>query len=99
MAKSSTGSMYRCAACGWHSTKWSGRCGGCQEWGTVEQVAVAAAGRARSPLGRSPLAPAAVAPDSVAIPLSEVDAGAASARPSGLDELDRVLGGGLVPGA
>ena len=95
MAKSSTGAVFRCAACGWRSTRWSGRCGGCQEWGTVEQVQVAAVGRARAAAAEA----AARVPDSPAVPLSEVDACAASARPSGLDELDRVLGGGLVPGA
>jgi DNA repair protein RadA/Sms len=39
------------------------------------------------------------APGVAAIPISQVDATAAAARPTGLDELDRVLGGGLVPGA
>ena len=43
--------------------------------------------------------PAALAPASPALPIGEVDATAAGARPTGLDELDRVLGGGLVPGA
>ncbi|HEX4833313.1 MAG TPA: DNA repair protein RadA [Trebonia sp.] len=43
--------------------------------------------------------PAALAPASPAVPIAEVDASAAGARPTGLDELDRVLGGGLVPGA
>jgi DNA repair protein RadA/Sms len=61
----------------------------------VEQVQVVAVGRARAAAAGA----AARAPDSLAVPISEVDACAASARPSGLDELDRVLGGGLVPGA
>ncbi|HEY1322167.1 MAG TPA: AAA family ATPase, partial [Streptosporangiaceae bacterium] len=95
MAKSSTSGVFRCTACGWRSTKWSGRCGGCQEWGTVEQVQVAAVGRARTAVA----AAAVRVPDSIAVPITEVDGCAASARPSGLDELDRVLGGGLVPGA
>jgi len=43
--------------------------------------------------------PLALAPAVPAVPITEVDAGAASVRPTGLDELDRVLGGGLVPGA
>jgi DNA repair protein RadA/Sms len=94
MSKSGTGSLFTCAQCGWRTTKWSGRCGGCQAWGTVEQAMVPAPPRTRlvtSPDGTT-------AP-SAAVPITEVDAGAASARPSGLDELDRVLGGGLVPGA
>ncbi len=46
MAKSSAGPAFQCAECGWRTTKWSGRCGECQAWGTVEQIAVSRAGRA-----------------------------------------------------
>ncbi len=94
MAKSSTGTLYRCTECGWRSTKWSGRCGECQAWGTVGQAAPA--GHPRLPGAVLPLARERV---TAAVPITEVSAEAASARPSGLDELDRVLGGGLVPGA
>ena len=73
--------------------KWSGRCGECQAWGTVEETASPALARTR--LGQA----VALAPAVPAVPITEVDAGAASVRPTGLDELDRVLGGGLVPGA
>ena len=94
MGNSSAASLYQCADCGWRATKWSGRCGGCQAWGTVEQTAVPAVARTRlSGRAADPLAPAR------AVPITKVDARAASARPTGLDELDRVLGGGLVPGA
>jgi DNA repair protein RadA/Sms len=78
--------------------KWAGRCGECQGWGTVTEARVPALARAglRSP-GR---AGQAVLPGSAAaIPITDIDASSASARPTGLDELDRVLGGGLVPGA
>jgi DNA repair protein RadA/Sms len=88
--------MYQCSECGWQASKWAGRCGECQSWGTVaESGHLAAAGRA----GRAPLRglPAA-APSSAAVPISQVDAAGAAARPTGMDELDRVLGGGLVPG-
>ena len=94
MGKSSTGPMYRCAECGWRTTKWSGRCGECQAWGTVEE---APAGLARGRLGSAVRAGAVAGPP--AVPITEVDSRAASVRPTGLDELDRVLGGGLVPGA
>jgi len=95
MGNSSSVSLYRCADCGWRSTKWTGRCGGCQAWGTVEQAAIPTLARARLPAARNagPLAAGR------AVPITDVDARAASARPTGLDELDRVLGGGLVPGA
>jgi DNA repair protein RadA/Sms len=94
MGKPSTGPLYRCAECGWRTTKWSGRCGGCQAWGTVEETAGPALARSR--LGPAARAGVAAAP---AVPITEVDSHAASVRPTGLDELDRVLGGGLVPGS
>ena len=93
MGNSSAAQLYRCAECGWRATKWSGRCGGCQAWGTVEQAAVPAARARLSARATDRLAPAR------AVPITKVDARAASVRPTGLDELDRVLGGGLVPGA
>ncbi|WP_369054953.1 DNA repair protein RadA [Kineococcus terrestris] len=80
---------YRCAECGWQTAKWVGRCGECQAWGTVEEVGAPAAARTT--------APAVVR--QAARPIAEVDVEAARATPTGVDELDRVLGGGLVPGA
>ena len=79
---------YRCADCGWTTGKWVGRCGECQAWGTVD---VAAPSRA----GRTQAAPVA-AP---AIPISQVTIESARSETSGITELDRVLGGGVVPGA
>jgi DNA repair protein RadA/Sms len=84
--KTRTGqSGFRCTECGWSSAKWVGRCGDCQAWGTVEERR--AAGSTRTAV-RSP-----------AVPIGEVDAEASAARSSGVDELDRVLGGGVVPGS
>ena len=80
---------YRCAECGWEATKWVGRCGECQAWGTVEERAAAGRG------GRT--VPGAVT--EAARPITHVDALASSALGSGVGELDRVLGGGVVPGA
>ena len=95
MGNSSAASLFRCADCGWRTRKWTGRCGGCQAWGTVAQAAIPTLARTRLPAARGG---GALAP-SPALPITEVDARTASARPTGLDELDRVLGGGLVPGA
>ncbi len=94
MARSATAALFECSACGWRSAKWAGRCGQCGEWGTVAAGRAEELGRATS---RAPLR--AVQPTFPAVPIRHVDAAAASARPTGLDELDRVLGGGLVPGA
>jgi DNA repair protein RadA/Sms len=97
MAKSSAGAAgYRCTECGWQAAKWTGRCGECQAWGTVEEAARARPARA----GIRAVSYRTAAPVSTpARPIGQVDATDARARPVGLDELDRVLGGGLVPGA
>jgi DNA repair protein RadA/Sms len=86
---------YQCSECGWQSMKWVGRCGECQQWGTVVEGRAPAAGRLRAPSrnGRP------VLPATPAVPIADVDPAVARARPTGLGELDRVLGGGLVPGA
>ncbi len=86
MAK--TTSSYRCTECGWTAAKWVGRCGECQTWGTVEEVgSVRPRTVAVSPAGTP------------AVPIGSIDINAATARSTGISELDRVLGGGLVPGA
>ncbi|WP_447005325.1 DNA repair protein RadA [Saccharothrix isguenensis] len=79
---------YRCAECGHEVGKWVGRCPECQAWGTVEERGVAAAPRFL-----------AGAPTSEARPIAQVDVESARAVSTGVGELDRVLGGGLVPGA
>jgi DNA repair protein RadA/Sms len=79
---------FRCGECGWTVGKWVGRCGECQAWGTVEDASA------------PPVRTTAAGPVSAAArPIAEVDVEAARALPTGVDELDRVLGGGLVPGA
>jgi DNA repair protein RadA/Sms len=79
---------YRCGECGWVTAKWVGRCGECQAWGTVEEV------------GDVPVRTTAAGPVSAAAtPIGDVDVELAQARPTGVGELDRVLGGGLVAGA
>ncbi len=72
--------------------KWLGRCPECQAWGTLELVSKAPA--ATHPSRRV----AAGAPATPARRIAEVALDTALARPTGVAELDRVLGGGLVPG-
>ena len=79
---------YRCTECGTTSLRWVGRCPECQAWGTVAEVGASA---------RRAVAPGAVS--AAARPIAEVDAERSKARPTGVAELDRVLGGGLVPGS
>ncbi|GAA1839634.1 DNA repair protein RadA [Pseudonocardia ailaonensis] len=92
--RSRTRSSYTCTECGHRAAQWNGRCPGCQAWGTLTEQAEPA--RATASPGRRV---AAGAPSTPARPISEVELDSAKARPSGVDELDRVLGGGLVPGA
>lgn len=79
---------YRCSECGWSSPKWVGQCRECQAWGTIDEAGAA-----------SPGSVAAAAPRSPALPIAQVDGEQARRRPTGVSELDRVLGGGIVPGA
>ncbi|NYH78980.1 DNA repair protein RadA/Sms [Actinopolyspora biskrensis] len=81
---------YRCADCGRTVAKWVGQCPDCGQWGTVEEAAVQPA---------SPSRVGAAAPSTPAKPIAEVDLDSARAVATGIDELDRVLGGGIVPGA
>lgn len=79
---------YACSECGWTASKWVGRCGECQAWGTVD---IAGAPRSTKTVAGPVSAPAR--------PISEVGLDEAKSVSSGLGELDRVLGGGVVPGA
>ncbi|HEY8394493.1 MAG TPA: DNA repair protein RadA [Thermaerobacter sp.] len=84
---------YVCQACGHSSPKWLGRCPDCGSWNTLveERVQVGPGPR------RHPAAPAGDAAGPVAI--DRVDRGALPRLETGLSELDRVLGGGFVPGS
>ena len=86
--------MFECSACGWRTSKWAGRCGDCSAWGTVAEEPADRLGRVASRVQMRAAVPA-----TAAVPIALVDAAAAAMRPTGLCELDRVLGGGLVPGA
>ena len=79
---------YRCDECGWTSVKWVGRCGECQAWGTVAEIGAARVTRVAAGPVTAP-----------ARPISQIQATAARSASSGVSELDRVLGGGLVNGA
>ncbi|WP_291056803.1 DNA repair protein RadA [Herbiconiux sp.] len=91
MATKST-SAYRCTECGWQSIKWVGRCGECQSWGTVVSAA--------ENEGISRAVRATVLDQArIARPITEISSDVAAHWATGIGEFDRVLGGGLVPGA
>jgi DNA repair protein RadA/Sms len=78
---------HRCSECGLTVAKWLGQCPECQAWGSIGEV-----GASRVPV-------AAGAVTTPARPIDAIEVEAAASRPTGIDELDRVLGGGLVSGA
>ena len=85
-----TGTGYRCDECGTTSIRWVGRCPECQAWGSMtENGAGAVSLRVTAP---GPVR-------ATAMPITDQSAAVARARPTGVAELDRVLGGGLVPGS
>ncbi|GGK60048.1 DNA repair protein RadA [Nocardia camponoti] len=90
MAK--TKPVYRCSACSHEVAKWVGKCPDCGAWGTVDEAAVLPAA-AVAPGRRAML------PSTAAAPLSQIDAKVTQSRSTGVSELDRVLGGGVVPGS
>lgn len=102
MAKKTPG--YECSSCGHRVSKWVGRCPTCGEWGTVAESAApvvrvpGTGGGTRSGLsGVVPLS--GLTPTSPARRVTDIDPTGADHRTSGIGELDRVLGGGVVPGS
>jgi DNA repair protein RadA/Sms len=83
---------YICDACGHQPPKWLGRCPECGEWGSVIESTVS------TPLGAGRVVSSRM-PAEPARPISTISAAPAKAVPTNVSELDRVLGGGLVPGA
>jgi DNA repair protein RadA/Sms len=83
---------YECDACGHRPPKWVGRCPECGEWGSIVEASDGAQPAAlRAVRSRTPAQPAR--------PIATISVEPARYRPTGVPELDRVLGGGLVPGA
>lgn len=81
--------VFACSACGAQSPKWLGRCPECGGWNTLAEEAAGPEPARRAPAGGA----------SEPVRLSDVDAASIPRLPTGLPDLDRVLGGGLVPGA
>ena len=84
MAKAKT--AYVCSECGAHSVKWAGQCPDCGSWNSLSETTISSAKSSAGPA----IAPATL--DSLPDELAHRDS-------TGFDEFDRVLGGGLVPGA
>lgn len=93
MAKDKT--VYVCDYCGQESVKWMGKCPACNRWGTMKEMKVAA------PSAKSAASKALPkrGGGEGAVPLHEIEAGAEPRIDMNDGELNRVLGGGLVPGS
>lgn len=84
-------SVYVCTECGYESAKWAGKCPGCGQWNTMQE-------EARDAVPQK-AAPAAVRPMSRPMQIGEIDMAEEARYHTGLSELDRVLGGGIVKGS
>ncbi len=91
MAKAKT--QFSCTECGGISSKWAGQCPACGQWNTLVESLVESAAAHRYSGQRAGLAQA-----SPVLELSEIEAADVPRFPTGIDEFDRVLGGGLVAG-
>ena len=93
MAKGKKITVYFCQSCGYESSKWMGQCPGCREWNTFVEEAVEkkASGKIKAVSGgNEELKPSKI---------SEIDMQSKERMKTGFTELDRVLGGGIVPGS
>lgn len=88
-------SVYVCAQCGYESSKWYGKCPGCGEWNTLEEE-IREQEKGISALSQKSGQPSAVNP---AVSLNELSFDDDERYRTGLSELDRVLGGGVVKGS
>ena len=95
MAKRKT--AYVCNECGSEHTNWQGQCKDCKAWNTLSEITLSSAKNSSAAMQDS-LSGYAASKTDVTL-LSEVDLAALPRFNSGSDELDRVLGGGLVPGS
>lgn len=93
MAKGKNVTVYFCQSCGYESSKWMGQCPGCREWNTFveETVEKKTAGKLKSVAGGNQ--------DLKSYKLSEIDMQEKERMKTRFPELDRVLGGGIVPGS
>ncbi len=91
-----TKSIYVCSECGASAHKWLGRCPGCSAWNTL--VETVDEGSPKNRFGSSAPRAALIPTTQPIATLAEIEASDVDRQPTGIDELDRVLGGGIVAG-
>ena len=89
MAKEKT--LFFCKECGFETAKWQGQCPGCRAWNTLVEAPVAK--KVRGIAGRMTISAGKPAK------INEIETQQECRRQTGMKELDRVLGGGIVPGS
>jgi len=94
MARDKT--LYTCNECGASSPRWLGKCPGCGAWNTLVETVAETPGAGKNRLGAAQYT--GLAPAQPVVPLSAIDAAQVARTASGIAELDRVLGGGVVEG-
>ncbi|MDO4706470.1 MAG: DNA repair protein RadA [Comamonadaceae bacterium] len=93
-------SHYVCSACGATSPRWLGRCPGCETWNSLVETASAPPAReSKNRLSKSSASHYAGVQSQPITPLAQIEANEIARTPSGIAELDRVLGGGVVEGS
>ncbi|MBR6141641.1 MAG: DNA repair protein RadA [Bacteroidaceae bacterium] len=98
MAKDKT--VYVCDYCGQESVKWMGKCPACNRWGTMKEMKVQASPiPSKGGVNRLSLTPSPLERAGERLLLHDIEAGAEPRMDMGDEELNRVLGGGLVPGS
>lgn len=91
MAQKKTKSIFTCSQCGYQSPKWMGKCPDCQQWNSFLEESV--------PTGRGQAHRSVSGPAPQILRLDEISSCAEKRQQCGISELDRVLGGGIVPGS
>ncbi len=88
MAKAST--IFVCSSCGYESAKWLGKCPACNEWNSFYEEKISKNTDKKNNTNKTPAIP---------VSLNKVEKTETIRTKTGFDELDRVLGGGLVKGS
>src|SRR5215467_2176266 len=84
-------SVFSCQACGHQSPRWLGRCPDCGGWNTMKEERQAPTGKGRPAAMKSP--------EAKATPIAEIEVVGEDRQLTRISEFDRVLGGGVIPGA
>lgn len=92
MAKEKT--LFFCKECGFETTKWQGQCPGCREWNTLVE-----APSTRKSRGGTGTTSRMISSDNKPAKINEIETQQECRKATGIQELDRVLGGGIVPGS